>query len=36
VRGMAELSTTGGDRINPRFPNFADEWFRLRPTRIVS
>jgi Pyridoxamine 5'-phosphate oxidase len=26
----------GGDRINPRFPNFADEWIRIRPTRIVS
>src|SRR6266508_1455133 len=36
VRGTAELFTTGGDRINPRFPNFADECFRIRPTRIVS
>jgi len=36
VRGTAELFTTGGDRINPRFPNFADECFRIHPTRIVS
>jgi pyridoxamine 5'-phosphate oxidase family protein len=36
VRGVAELHTTGGEEINPRFPNFADEFFRLRPTRIVS
>ena len=33
---QAELFTTGGDRINPRFPNFAGECFRIRPTRIVS
>jgi len=36
VRGTAELFTTGGDRINPRFPNFTGECFRIRPTRIVS
>ena len=36
VRGAAEAFTTGGDRINPRFPNFAAEWLRVRPTRIVS
>jgi hypothetical protein len=36
VRGTAALSTTGGDRINPRFPNFAGEWIGIRPTRIVS
>jgi pyridoxamine 5'-phosphate oxidase family protein len=36
VRGEAELHTTGGDAINPRFPNFAPEFFRVRPTRIVS
>jgi pyridoxamine 5'-phosphate oxidase family protein len=36
VRGIAELHETGGDRINPRFPKFADQFIRLRPTRIVS
>jgi pyridoxamine 5'-phosphate oxidase family protein len=36
VRGTAELHETGGDSINPRFPNFAPEFFRVRPTRIVS
>jgi pyridoxamine 5'-phosphate oxidase family protein len=36
VRGEAEVHDTGGDRINPRFPNFADEFIRIRPTRIVS
>ena len=27
---------TGGGAINPRFPNFAEEFLRIRPTRIVS
>jgi pyridoxamine 5'-phosphate oxidase family protein len=36
VRGVAEVHDTGGDKINPRFPNFADEFIRIRPTRIVS
>lgn len=36
VRGQAELHERGGDRINPRFPNFAPQFFRIRPTRIVS
>jgi pyridoxamine 5'-phosphate oxidase family protein len=36
VRAVAELHETGGDGINPRFPNFAPAFFRLRPTRIVS
>jgi pyridoxamine 5'-phosphate oxidase family protein len=36
VRGTAEAFTTGGDQINPRFPNFAPEYLRIRPTRIVS
>jgi hypothetical protein len=36
VWGTAEVLTTGGDRINPRFPNVADECLRIRPTRIVS
>ncbi|MDP9342702.1 MAG: pyridoxamine 5'-phosphate oxidase family protein [Actinomycetota bacterium] len=36
VRGEAELHETGGDSINPRFPNFAPQFFRIRPRRIVS
>jgi pyridoxamine 5'-phosphate oxidase family protein len=36
VRGDAELHETGGETINPRFPNFAPEFIRIRPTRIVS
>ena len=36
VRGEAELHETGGDAINPKFPNFAPEFFRIRPQRIVS
>jgi pyridoxamine 5'-phosphate oxidase family protein len=36
VRGEAELHETGGNEINPRFPNFAPQFFRIRPTRIVS
>ena len=36
IRGVAELHETGGDGINPRFPNFAPEFFRLRPKRIVA
>ncbi len=36
VRGAAELHQTGGEEINPRFPNFAPEFIRIRPTRIVS
>lgn len=36
VRGLAELHDTGGEEINPRFPNFAPEFIRIRPTRIVS
>ena len=36
VRGEAELHETGGEAINPRFPRFAPEFFRIRPTRIVS
>jgi hypothetical protein len=26
----------GGSTINPRFPNFAEEFLRIHPTRIVS
>jgi pyridoxamine 5'-phosphate oxidase family protein len=36
IRGRAELHETGGESINPRFPNFAPEFIRIRPTRIVS
>jgi pyridoxamine 5'-phosphate oxidase family protein len=36
VRGEAELHETGGKGINPRFPNFAPQFFRIRPNRIVS
>lgn len=36
IRGEAELYETGGGEINPRFPNFAAEFFRIRPTWIVS
>ena len=36
VRGRAEAHDTGGSGINPRFPNFAGEFLRIRPTRIVS
>jgi len=35
VRGQAELHETGGDQINPRFSNFAPQFFRIRPRRIV-
>jgi pyridoxamine 5'-phosphate oxidase family protein len=36
IRGEAELHETGGDSINPRFPNFAPQFFRIRPRRIVA
>ena len=36
VRGRAEAHETGGSGINPRFPNFAEEFLRIRPTRILS
>ena len=36
IRGQAELHTTGGEKINRRFPTFVPEFFRLRPTKIVS
>ena len=36
VRGEAELHETGRGEINPRFPNFAPQFFRIRPKRIVS
>ena len=36
VRGRAEALASGGSGINPRFPNFAEEFLRIRPTRILS
>ena len=36
VRGTAEAHERGGATIHPRFPNFAEEFLRIRPTRIVS
>jgi pyridoxamine 5'-phosphate oxidase family protein len=36
IRGEAEPHETGGEEINPRFPSFAPEFIRIRPTRIVS
>jgi len=36
VRGEVELHEAGGGEINPRFPNFAPQFFRIRPKRIVS
>jgi pyridoxamine 5'-phosphate oxidase family protein len=36
VRGAAELHETGGSEINPRFPNFVEQFIRLRPKYIVS
>jgi pyridoxamine 5'-phosphate oxidase family protein len=36
IRGDAESHFSGGDSINPRFPNFNPEFVRIRPRRIVS
>jgi pyridoxamine 5'-phosphate oxidase family protein len=36
IRGTAELHETGGSAINPRFPNFVEQFVRIRPTHIVS
>lgn len=36
IRGTVELHTSGGEKINRRFPTFVPEFFRLRPTKIVS
>ena len=36
IRGTAELHSTGGERIHPKFPQFTPEFVRLRPTRIVA
>ena len=32
----AEALASGGGTINPRFPNFAEEFLRIRPTWIPS
>lgn len=36
IRGEVEVHETGGEGINPRFPNFNPGFFRLRPRWIVS
>ena len=36
IRGIAEAHETGGDRIDPRFPNFKPEFLRIRPRRVVA
>lgn len=36
IRGTAEVHETGGEKVNPRFPNFAPQFIRIRPTRIVA
>ena len=36
IRGTAELHDTGGEKANPRFSNFAPQFVRIRPTRIVA
>jgi pyridoxamine 5'-phosphate oxidase family protein len=36
IRGDAEIHEEGGSKINPRFPNFVEQFIRLRPKHIVS
>ena len=36
IRGDAEIHERGGSTINPRFPNFVEQFIRLRPVHIVS
>jgi pyridoxamine 5'-phosphate oxidase family protein len=36
IRGDAELHESGGSTINPRFPNFVEQFIRLRPRHIIS
>jgi pyridoxamine 5'-phosphate oxidase family protein len=36
IRGDAEPHSSGGELINPRFPNFKPEFVRVRPRRVVS
>jgi PPOX class F420-dependent enzyme/OxyR family protein len=31
IRGLSDVLATGGSKINPRFPNFAEEFLRIRP-----
>jgi len=36
IRGRADPHPTGGEGINPRFPNFKPEFIRVRPHYVVS
>ena len=36
VRGDAEVHETGGSSINPRFPQFVEQFIRLRPRYVVT
>ncbi len=36
IRADAEIHLTGGESINPRFPNYSPEFIRLRPRYVVS
>jgi pyridoxamine 5'-phosphate oxidase family protein len=36
IRGDAEPHLTGGELINPRFPNFKPQFVRVRAHRVVS
>ena len=36
IRGRAELHPGGGDKINPRFPNFVPQFIRVKPRFVVS
>lgn len=36
VRGVAEPHEAGGSQINPRFPQFVEQFIRLRPRYVVS
>ena len=36
IRGDAEPHSSGGELINPRFPNFKPEFVRVRPHRVIS
>jgi pyridoxamine 5'-phosphate oxidase family protein len=36
IRGEAEVHETGGNKINPRFPNFVEQFIRIRPRYVAS
>lgn len=36
IRGEAELHTSGGENVNPRFPNFVPQFIRVKPRFVVS